>query len=60
MKREEMMSIFENACADWGLDFDKDASGPNGIIYTDYETGVMFGIFNKGFETAKEHFGVES
>jgi hypothetical protein len=54
MTREEKMVVFEQACADWGFDFIKNADGPNGAIYADYETGVMFGMFLKGFDTAKE------
>ena len=59
MTREQMMEIFEKSCANWGFDFDKDDTGPNGVIYASYETGIMFGMFMQGFDTAKEHFGVE-
>lgn len=59
MTREHLMEHFEQACADWGFDFAKDDSGPNGLIYASYETGIMFGMFSVGFDTAKEHFGVE-
>jgi hypothetical protein len=52
MTREEEMALFEQACADWGFDFTKDAEGPNGVIYSDYNTGCMFGMFSKGIETA--------
>ena len=54
-----MMEIFEKSCANWGFDFDKDDTGPNGVIYASYETGIMFGMFMQGFDTAKQHFGVE-
>ena len=59
MTREQMMVLFEKSCADWGFDFDKDDTGPNGIIYASYETGIMFGMFDVGFDAAKTHFGVE-
>jgi hypothetical protein len=59
MTREQMMEIFEKSCATWGFDFSKDDGGPNGLIYASYETGIMFGMFDQGFDTAKEHFGVE-
>jgi len=59
MTREQMMEIFEKSCADWGFDFAKDDTGPNGVIYASYETGIMFGMFAVGFDTAKERFGVE-
>ena len=52
MTREHEMEIFERACADWGFDFAKNSDGPNGLIYNDYNTGCMFGMFSKGFETA--------
>ena len=54
-----MMVIFEKSCATWGFDFSKDDSGPNGLVYASYETGIMFGMFDQGFDTAKEHFGVK-
>jgi len=54
-----MMALFEKSCATWGFDFTKDDTGPNGVIYASYETGIMFGMFDMGFDTAKEHFGVE-
>jgi hypothetical protein len=53
------MALFEKSCADWGFDFTKDDTGPNGVIYASYETGIMFGMFMQGFDTAKQHFGVE-
>ena len=59
MTREQIMAIFEKSCVDWGFDFTKDDTGPNGLIYATYETGIMFGMFLQGFETAKEHFGVK-
>lgn len=59
MNKQEMMEIFEKECANWGFDFSKDDSGPNGLVYVSYETGVMFGMFDKGFEVATEHFGVK-
>jgi hypothetical protein len=58
MTREQLMTLFEKACANWGFDFDKDDSGPNGVIYASYETGIMFGMFMQGFDTAKEHYVV--
>lgn len=59
MTREQMMEIFEKSCANHGFDFTKDDTGPNGLIYASYETGTMFGMFAVGFDTAKEHYGVE-
>ena len=58
MTREEKMVVFERACANWGFDFTKDDTGPNGLMYADCNTGIMFGMFIKGFDTAKE-LGVE-
>lgn len=54
MTREEKMAVFEKACADWCFDFVKDIDNPNGINYLDYHTGIMFGMFIKGFESATE------
>ena len=59
MTREQMMALFERSCANWGFDFTKDNTGPNRVVYASYETGVMFGMFDAGFDAAKEHFGVE-
>lgn len=54
MTREEKMAVFEKSCADWGFDFKKDTDSLNGINYLDYNTGIMFGMFIKGFESATE------
>ena len=59
MTREHRMALFEKSCAGWGFDFAKDDTGPNGVIYASYETGIMFGMFDVGFDAAKTHFGVE-
>ena len=59
MMREQMMALFEKSCADWGFDFTKDDTGPNGLIYATYETGIMFGMFMQGVVAAKEHYGVK-
>lgn len=60
MTKEQLMTIFEKSCANWGLDFTKDDTGPNGLIYADYQTGVMFGMFDTGFDAAKKHYGVNN
>lgn len=59
MNREQIMVIFEKACADWGFDFEKDLDHPDGLMYANYDTGTMFGMFLHGFKTAKEQEGVE-
>jgi hypothetical protein len=60
MSQEEMMDIFEKECGNWGFDFDKGSDDTSkSIFYSDYETGVMFGMFTIGFDAATKHFGVE-
>lgn len=54
MTKEEMMKIFEESCDDWGFDFTKNSDGPAGLSYSDFNTGVMCGMFMKGFETSKK------
>ena len=61
MTQEQMMAVFEKANATWAheFDFSKDDSGPNGLIYSSYETGITFGTFLQGWDAAIEHFGVK-
>lgn len=61
MTSEQLMEIFEKECATWGFDFSRDDSNPDGGAsgYASHETGIMFGMFVRGFDTAKEHFGVD-
>ena len=54
-----MMVLFEKSCANWGFDLTKDDKSPYGVIYTSFQTGVMFSMIDAGFDAAKEHFGVK-
>ena len=56
MNKEKIMLIFEQSCADLGLDFTKDTSIHNDVCYTDYQTGVTFGAYLLGFKDAEELF----
>ncbi len=58
MNDTELMALFEKVCATWGFDLSTDDSGPNGLIYSSYETGLMFGMFSRGVAAAEEHYGV--
>jgi hypothetical protein len=51
---EKIKQAFEEACADWDFNF---TPVENGNGYLDYHTGIMFGMFLKGWE-AHEHYNI--
>lgn len=62
MKNIEMRlaakEAFEEACYDWGLDFD--SWNEDEHYYEDFATGCTFGTFELGWEECAKKHGVEN
>lgn len=48
MAKTKCQESFEAETADWGLSFEVDETG----TYIDFQTGVVFGAFSLGWESA--------
>lgn len=45
--RQEIFTAFEKETSDWGFDYEKKTNN-EGHTYTDYNTGIAFGMFELG------------